>query len=52
MFAERLATGLQVWREPLKQMRIPKMFDLRSHPFEAADREIDDFTIVPRSRPG
>ena len=40
VFAEQLATGLQVWREPLKQMRIPKMFDLRSDPFEAGEDSI------------
>ena len=37
VFAEQLATGLDVWREPLKQLRIPKMFDLRSDPFEAGE---------------
>ena len=37
VFAEQLATGLNVWREPLKQMRIPKLFDLRSDPFEAGE---------------
>ena len=40
VFAEQLATGLQVWREPLKQMRIPKLFDLRSDPFEAGEDSI------------
>ena len=40
VFAEQLATGLEVWREPLKQMRIPKMFDLRSDPFEAGEDSI------------
>ena len=40
VFAEQLAKGLQVWREPLKQMRIPKLFDLRSDPFEAGEDSI------------
>jgi arylsulfatase len=37
VFAEQRATGLEVWREPLVQLRIPKMFDLRSDPFEAGE---------------
>ena len=40
VFAEQLATGLNVWREPLKQMRIPEMFDLRLDPFEAGEDSI------------
>ena len=49
VFAEQLATGLQVWREPLKQMRIPKMFDLRSDPFEAGGDSIryNDWFVEP-----
>jgi arylsulfatase A-like enzyme len=47
VFAEQNATGLNVWREPLKQMRIPKMFDLRADPFEAGDdsSKYDDWFI-------
>ena len=37
VFAEQRAKGLDVWREPLVQMRIPKMFDLRSDPFERGE---------------
>ncbi len=37
VFAEQRATGLDVWREPLSQLRIPKMFDLRSDPFERGE---------------
>ena len=40
VFAEQIATGLEVWRAPLKQMRIPKLFDLRSDPFEAGEDSI------------
>ena len=40
VFAEQLATGLNVWREPLKQMRIPKIFDLLSDFFEAGEDSI------------
>ena len=37
VFAEQRAKGLDVWREPLSQLRIPKMFDLRSDPFERGE---------------
>ena len=30
-------TGLDVWREPLSPMRIPKLFDLRADPFERGE---------------
>ena len=37
VFAEQKATGLEVWRAPLSQMRIPKLFDLRADPFERGE---------------
>ena len=37
VFAEQRGSGLDVWREPLAQMRIPKFFDLRSDPFERGE---------------
>jgi arylsulfatase len=37
VFSEQRAKGIDVWREPLSLMRIPKMFDLRADPFERAD---------------
>ncbi|HEY4135908.1 MAG TPA: arylsulfatase [Alphaproteobacteria bacterium] len=37
VFAEQRSKGLDVWREPLSAMRIPKMFDLRSDPFERGE---------------
>ncbi|RUM95756.1 arylsulfatase [Pseudaminobacter arsenicus] len=37
VFAEQRSKGLDVWREPLSVMRIPKMFDLRSDPFERGE---------------
>ena len=38
VFAEQRATGtLQVWAEPFTNLRVPKMFDLRSDPYERAD---------------
>jgi arylsulfatase len=38
VFAEQRSKGLDVWREPLSPMRIPKMFDLRSDPFERGEQ--------------
>jgi arylsulfatase len=37
VFTEQRATGLEVWREPLSQMRLPKLFDLRADPFERGE---------------
>ncbi len=37
VFAEQRSKGLDVWREPLSQMRIPKFFDLRADPFERGE---------------
>jgi arylsulfatase len=37
VFAEQKATGIDVWRQPLSQMRIPKLFDLRADPFERGE---------------
>jgi len=37
VFAEQRAEGLQSWREPLSEMRIPKFFDLRADPFERGE---------------
>jgi arylsulfatase len=43
VFAEQRAEGLDVWREPFVQLRLPKLFNLRSDPFETADREGMDY---------
>jgi arylsulfatase len=40
VFAEQRAAGLDVWREPLAPMRIPKFFDLRADPFERGEESI------------
>ena len=40
VFAEQRAHGFDVWSEPFVFLRFPKLFDLRSDPFEHAD-EID-----------
>ncbi len=37
VFSEQRHTGLDVWREPLSQMRVPKFFDLRADPFERGE---------------
>ena len=37
VFEEQRSTGLDVWREPLAKMRIPKTFHLRSDPFERGE---------------
>ncbi|QDL90403.1 arylsulfatase [Paroceanicella profunda] len=37
-FLEQRSTGtLQVWAEPFTKLRVPKIFDLRSDPYERAD---------------
>jgi len=37
VFAEQRSQGLDVWREPLSPLRIPKFFDLRADPFERGE---------------
>jgi arylsulfatase len=38
VFEEQRATGtLRIWAEPFTKLRIPKLFDLRSDPYERAD---------------
>ena len=36
-FEEQRHRGLAVWREPFSTMRVPKLFNLRSDPFERGD---------------
>lgn len=39
VFQEQRATGtLNIWAEPFTPLRVPKLFDLRSDPYERADR--------------
>ena len=38
VFAEQRAEGLDVWQEPFTFLRLPKLFNLRSDPFERADQ--------------
>lgn len=38
MFEEQRALGtLRIWAEPFTKLRVPKLFDLRSDPYERAD---------------
>ena len=37
VFAEQRSTGMAVWRDAFSHLRWPKIFDLRSDPFERGD---------------
>ncbi len=39
VFMEQRAEGFDVWQDPMIVLRLPKLFDLRSDPFELADHE-------------
>jgi arylsulfatase len=43
VFAEQRAHGFDVWQEPFVTLRVPKLFNLRSDPFETADHEGMDY---------
>ncbi len=38
VFAEQRAEGFEVWQEPFVALRLPKIFNLRSDPFEKGDQ--------------
>ena len=38
-FLEQRGHGFDVWQEPFVQLRLPKLFNLRTDPFERADHE-------------
>jgi hypothetical protein len=38
-FVEQRAHGLGVWREPMVPLRAPKLYNLRSDPFERGDQD-------------
>jgi arylsulfatase len=42
-FVEQRAHGLGVWREPLVTLRVPKIYNLRSDPFERGDSDASMF---------
>jgi arylsulfatase len=39
VFLDQRAHGMNVWQEPMVQLRLPKLFNLRSDPLETADHE-------------
>ncbi len=41
VFAEQRAHGADAWQEPFVTLRFPKIYNLRSDPFEEADHSID-----------
>ena len=43
VFMEQRAHGLEVWQDPLVTLRFPKLFCLRTDPFERADHEAGDY---------
>jgi arylsulfatase len=43
VFAEQRAHGYEVWEEPFVTLRLPKLFNLRTDPFERADHEAIDY---------
>jgi len=43
VFMEQEAHGLEVWMKPLVPLRAPKLFNLRSDPFERAEHEAGDY---------
>ena len=42
-FQEQRSHGLGVWREPFVSMRVPKIYNLRSDPFERGDSDASMF---------
>ena len=43
VFMEQPAHGLEVWMQPFVTLRAPKLFNLRSDPFERAEIEAGDY---------
>ncbi len=43
VFQEQRAEGFAVWQEPFVPLRVPKIFNLRSDPFEKADHIAMDY---------
>ncbi len=43
VFAEQRAKTFRVWSEPFVQLRIPKLFNLRTDPFERADTDSNNY---------
>ena len=58
-YAEQRAKSWDVWSEPFVKLRLPKVFNLRSDPFERADTDANGynnwwiehlFLLVPAQR--
>jgi arylsulfatase A-like enzyme len=43
VFLEQKADGFGVWQQPMIQLRLPMLFNLRSDPFERAQHESGDY---------
>ena len=43
MFLEQRAIGLNVWQDPLVPLRLPKLMNLRSDPFERAEYDSENY---------
>jgi arylsulfatase A-like enzyme len=43
VFKEQRARGFMVWSEPFVSLRIPKIFNLRTDPFERADTDANNY---------
>jgi len=43
VFMEQRAVGFNVWEEPLVTLRVPKLFCLRTDPYERADWESENY---------
>ncbi len=43
VFAEQRAHGFDVWQDPFVTLRLPKLFNLRTDPFEEADHIAGDY---------
>ena len=43
VFMEQPAHGLEVWLQPFVTLRAPKLFNLRSDPFERSEQEAGDY---------
>ena len=40
---EQLSKGFSVWRDPFVSLRMPKIFNLRSDPFERGDTDANNW---------
>lgn len=45
VFMEQRAHGFDVWQEPLVTLRVPKLFCLRTDPYERADHEAEMYNM-------